>query len=98
MARKPMVTRTIQATKIVALCCDIESGECFNKDATLPRTYKDEKHLMPAVEAALNTPTCKAVHVVHTEVCETLYGMDEAEFIKHATVLPPRVKVSSDEA
>lgn len=90
MARTPQVTRTIQTTKVIALCLDIENQKPFDKEVTLSGTYKDEKHIMKALTALVNSDTIKVVHVKHTEVQETLYGMTEQEFISHAKVLPPR--------
>lgn len=90
MARTPMVTRTIVTTKAVIMCLDVEAGEPFNKEVTLPRTYKDEKALLKKVRPLVETDTIKAVHVVDTEEVETLYGMTEQEFIENAQILPPR--------
>lgn len=90
MARIPMVTRTIQTTKVNVLCLNIVEEEPFNEVVTLPRTYKDEKSLMKMVEKAINTDSVKAVHVVGTNVEETLYGMTEADFIANAKILPKR--------
>ena len=90
MARIPMVTRTIQTTTANVLCLDINEGEPFNKEVVLPRTYKDEKSMMKVVEKLINTDDVKAVHIVHTDVDETLYGMTEQEFIAAARVLPDR--------
>lgn len=96
MARVPQVTRTIQTTRVNVLCLDIEHGEPFNKEVILPRTYKDEKHMMKHVEPLVNTDTVKAVHIVHSEVEETLYGMAEQRFIELAEVLPPRKEYGAD--
>ena len=95
MARIPMVTRTIQTTTANVLCLNIKEGEPFNKEVVIPRTYKDEKSMMKVVEKIINTEDVKAVHIVHTEVNETLYGMTEQEFIANAHVLPGR-KVSGE--
>ena len=95
MARIPMVTRTIQTTTATVLCLNIKEGEPFNKEVVLPRTYKDEKSMMKVVEKLINTDEVKAVHIVHTDVNETLYGMTEQEFIASARVLPDR-KVSGE--
>lgn len=97
MAREPMVTRTITATKIVALCLNIETAEPFNKEVTISGTFKDEKSMMKAAEKLLNTETEKAVHIVSSEEIETLYGMTEQEFIQKARVLPPRPKKEKTE-
>lgn len=87
MARKPMVTRTITTTQANVLCLDIVAGEPFNQQVTLPRTYKEDKKLMKAIEEVVNTESVKAVHVVAKEEVETLYGMSEQDFIKNAVVL-----------
>ena len=97
MAREPMVTRTITATKITALCLNIETAEPFNKEVTISGTFKDEKSIMKADEKLLKTETEKAVHIVSSEEIETLYGMTEQEFIQKAKVLPPRPKKEKTE-
>lgn len=90
MARTPQVTRTIQTTKVNVLCLNIKEGQPFNQTVVLPRTYKDDKHMLKAVEKVVNTDDVKAVHVVDSVVEETLYGMSEQKFIELATILPPR--------
>lgn len=92
MARVPMVTRTIVATKITALCLNIETGEPFNETVTVSGTFKDERSMLKAAEKLINTETERAVHIVFSEEIETLYGMTEQEFIQRAQVLPPRGK------
>ena len=92
MARKPMVTRTITTTQVNVLCLDIVAGEPFNQQVTLPRTYKEDKKLMKAIEAVVNTENVKAVHVVAKEEVETLYGMSEQDFIANATILDPTTR------
>lgn len=90
MARAPQVTRTIQTTEVNVLCLDINKGEPFSQKVVLPRTYKDEKHMLKAAEKVINSDTVKAVHIVDSTVKETLYGMSEQDFITFAKVLPPR--------
>lgn len=90
MARVPMVTRTIVATKANVMCLDVQAGEPCNYVVTVPRTYKDNEALMKKVRPLIETETLKAVHIVDKEEIETLYGMTEQEFIEHAKVLPPR--------
>jgi hypothetical protein len=98
MARQAMVTRTMQTTKVNVLCLEIEKAEPFNKDLTLAGTFKDQKSLMKAVSASVDNEQQKAVHVVHSEVVETLYGMTEDEFIKNAKVLPARATKADETA
>ena len=90
MARIPMVTRTIIATKANVMCLDVQAGEPCNHVVTVPRTYKDDEVLMKKVRPLIETETRKAVHIVDKEEIETLYGMTEQEFGEHPNVLPPR--------
>lgn len=90
MARVPMVTRTITTTKAFVMCLDVEAGEPFNKEVIVPRTYKDNESLLKTVKPIIETDTVKPVYIVDKTEIETLYGMPEQEFIKHATVLPER--------
>lgn len=89
MPRVPQVTRTIQTTRAILMCLDIEKGEPFNKEVILPRTYKDEAAMLKQAEKVVNTDTIKAVHVVQFTVEETRYGMPEQKFIETADVIPP---------
>lgn len=95
--RKPMVTRTITTTKAIVLCVDVQNGESCNEVVTLPRTYKDDAKLLKAVQGAIDTDTKKAVHVVSSEVVETLYGMSEADFIVGATELDKETRKAIEE-
>lgn len=88
--RKPMVTRTFQTTRATVMCLDIVAGESVTRVLTLPRTYKDSKKLLKACEEAITEENVKAVHVVDTEVIETLYGMEEQKFIENAIVIPKK--------
>lgn len=97
MARVPMVTRTIKATKANVMCVDVQTGEPCNKVVTVPRTYKDDEALMKKVRPLLETETLKAIHIVDKEKIETLYGMTEHEFIQYGKELPPRNGANSDE-
>lgn len=90
MARTPMVTRTIETTKVVALCVDVVEQKPYEAEFILSGTYKDGKSLMKALEKVANDETHKVVHVKSADVLETLYGMTEQEFISSAKVLPPR--------
>lgn len=90
MARVPQVTRTIPTTIVKLFCVNTEDRSTFEQSITLPRTYKDEIKMMKAVEKVLEGEPIKAVSIIGYEVQETLYGMTEQEFIRHATVLPPR--------
>lgn len=90
MARQPKVTRTIITSSVKVLCVDLEKKEPFETVVKLPRTFKDNKKLMKAVEATVNSDTVKAVQIIDTETESVLYGMTEAKFIENAEILPSR--------
>lgn len=96
MARKRMVTRTILTTKATVLCMDTETLKSEYKDVILPRTYKDEEKLFKAVKNAVDTDTFKAVKIEETSSVETLYGMDEQDFIDNAKILDPNTRREID--
>ena len=90
MAKTPMITRTIKTTEVNVLCMDIKQGEPFNTTVTLPRTYQDNAAMLKAAAAVIDNEDTKAVHIVASEVKETLYGMKETDFIANADILPAR--------
>lgn len=92
MARTPMVTRSITITQANVLCLNTLTAEPFNKLVSFPRTFKDEKSLMKKVREEVDTDDVKAVHIVHKEESEFLYGMEEQLFIKMATILDPKTR------
>lgn len=90
MARERMVTRTVVATEVNALCLNIETAEPFNKTVILSGTFKDKQAIEKAAKRAIDTDLEKCVTVVEYTEKETLYGMPEQQFIELAKVLPPR--------
>ena len=90
MARERMVTRTVVATEVTALCLNIETAEPFNKTVILSGTFKDKQAIAKAAKKAIDTDLEKCVTVVEYTEKETLYGMPEQLFIELAKVLPPR--------
>lgn len=90
--RVHMITRTVKTTTAKVMTVSTEDGSTTVKDYELPRTYKDTKAVLRALEDK-NTDTEKLVHVVSTTVNERLYGMSESDFIKYAQ---PIEKTSKD--
>lgn len=97
MARKPMITRTIQSTYCSVLCADTESAEMFNKEVILPRTYKDEKSMLKACKKLIETDTVKPVAIATHEVRNECYGMEEDKFIANAIILDPETRKAIEE-
>ena len=96
MARKPIVSRTITTTEVVALCVNLQTEETFNKKFILSGSYKDDKALLKAVKKQ-DTDEVKAVHIVSAEETENLYGMAEEEFISLAEKLDPKTRKPFDQ-
>lgn len=97
MARKPMVTRTIQSTVATIACYNTVTNEMETKELELARTYPNSDKLMKAATAVLEPANLKPVHVIHTEVIRTLYGMPEQTFIEHAEKLTDSENVEADD-
>ena len=97
MARKPIVSRTIATTEVVALCINLQTEETFNKKYTLSGTYKDDKALLKALQKQ-DTDEVKTVHVVDSKQVENLYGMAEEEFISLADKLDPQTRKPIEQA
>lgn len=89
MARKHLVTRTVKALNCDVLVCDLSTKEVKNIPVILPRVYPTDKDTIKAIEKSL-PDGIKFLAITSSEVKETLYGMDETDFIKAAHVLPPR--------
>ena len=96
MARAPQVTRTIQTTRVTVLCLNVNTAEPFNKEIVLPRTYKNDDEILKILRKNYENDEVKFVHIVDTEIEETLYGMSEQKFIEVADILPPRTVAKKD--
>lgn len=90
MARKRMVTRTVETTDVFVLALDVVTAEPQNIVVKVAGTFKDKASMLKSAKKVAETETLKLVDVVGSEVHEDLYGMEEAEFLKLAVKLPPR--------
>lgn len=89
MARKRMVTRTIEQTKAQVMTLDVTSAEVQVKAYTIGGRFNDEE-LLKKLKKLFETDTLKLVHIESQTCEEVLLGMDEEDFIRLAQVLPPR--------
>lgn len=89
MARKRMVTRTVEQTTAQVMTLDITTAEVQVYTYNIGGKYTDEE-LLNKLQKLFQTETLKLVYI-ESQVCnEVLLGMDEEEFIRLAKVLPPR--------
>ena len=89
MARTRMVTRTVEANTYSVMTCNTETAEVRTIDfkvGVIPQSIEPMKYLKKQYE----TETLKLCAITSHTVETILYGMPEDEFIKNATVLPPR--------
>lgn len=97
MARKRMVTRTIEQTTAKVMTLNVVTAEVTITPYTISGELAGDA-LLKALQDTYQTDTMKLVHVLESTVESVLYGMEEEEFIKLAKVLPKRyVTVSESE-
>lgn len=90
MARKVnMVTRTIDTTIVQVMGLNTSTKEVINTDIEVSGSVKDERLLKMMNDLYAPADTV-FVQASVKEVISKLYGMSEADFIKHAKILPPR--------
>lgn len=89
MARKRMVTRTIEQTIAQVMTLDVTKVEVQVKSYTIGGRFNDEE-LLKKLKKLFETDTLKLVHIESQTCEEVLLGMDEEDFIRLAKVLPSR--------
>lgn len=83
------VTRTITNTVVTAMCGGDGKNELFPVEITIPGDIKDEKAAKMAAKV-YDTDAHKVVYVKTVNHVSNLYSVSEDEFMKIATILPPR--------
>ena len=98
--RKPMVTRTIISTQVIALCVNPQTAETFEQEFTLTGKIADKDKVLKKVSKQYNTEDCSIVAIRELKEVNELYGMDEADFIKGAKILDPitRKEIETEQA
>lgn len=89
MARKRMVTRTVEQTTAQVMSINVSTAEVEVRTYDIGGKYTNDD-LLKKLQALFQTNTIKLVHIEEQDCKEVLLGMEEEEFIRHATVLPPR--------
>lgn len=91
MARERMVTRTVLQTTAEVTCIEVTTAEVTINSYTLGGAYEQDE-LLKNLKKIYETDTYKLVHIESVSTEELLLGMPESQFMKYATVLPPRTK------
>lgn len=83
MARKRVVSRTIEEVTVNAMCCDIINECVINKEFTLGGGVAVGDELKIA-QKRYNTPSLQVVSILSVKRQDVLYEMDEIDFIQNA--------------
>ena len=97
MARRRMVTRTINFTKADVMTVNVSTAEVAIRDYRINGTYDTKEELLKVLKKAYETDRIKLVNIETIETEEVLFGMDEIKFMELAEVLPPRTVAINDE-
>ena len=89
MARKRMITRTVEQTTAKVMTIDVTTAEVQVLTYDIGGQYTDEE-LLKKLQKLFQTDTLKLVHIESQACKEVLLGMEEEDFIRLAKVLPPR--------
>ena len=89
MARKRMITRTVEQTTANVITLDVTTAEVKILTYDIGGQYNDEE-LLKKLQKLFQTDTLKMVHIESQTCKEVLLGMEEEDFIRLAKVLPPR--------
>lgn len=87
--RARMVTRTVIQTTAKVMRLNVTTAEVTINEYTIGGTYT-EVDLLKKCKKLFETDEFKVVHIESSKVEEILLGMTEEDFIRYATVLPPR--------
>jgi hypothetical protein len=98
MAREKMVTRTVTQTTAEVMTIDVTTAEVQIREYTIGGTYDTNELLLKKLQKLFQTDTFKLVNINSATVEDLLLGMTEEDFIRYATVLPPRNARKESEA
>jgi hypothetical protein len=90
MAREKMVTRTVTQTTAEVMTIDVTTAEVQIREYIIGGTYDTNEILLKKLQKLFQTETFKLVNINSATVEDLLLGMTEGDFIRYATVLPPR--------
>ena len=92
MARERAVTRTINVTKVTAICMDIEKMENKEEVLTITGDLPTDEQLLKKLRKQYETSVYKVVAIKSKDTVEKLFGMPEVEFLKYAKELDPETR------
>ena len=94
--RKRIVSRTIMSTKVKALTVSVKSQKTEVQEFEIAGAFKSQDECLKQLKTVAETDDLKIVSVTEMDVQETLYGMEENEFLAHATKMDKRGTLPAD--
>lgn len=91
MRKERMITRTIAQTIAEIMCIDVTIAQVEIIETKIGGEYTPEE-LLKVLKKLYETDTYKVVNIQSMKSDQLLLGISESDFIKYATVLPPRTK------
>ena len=98
MARQRMVTRTVNVTTCEVMGLTISQAAVSTIKVQLIGVYADKDTALKAIKKLYETDDYKPTAIISVSTEEILYGMPEEEFIKMATIMPPRKDYTSSDS
>lgn len=89
MANVKMVTRTIEQTTADVMCVDTSTAQVTINTYTIGGSYTDDD-LLKKLKKLFEVGGLVLVKIESQHAEQLLLGMTEEDFIRYATVLPPR--------
>ena len=89
MANLKMVTRTIEQTNAEVMCVDTNTAQVTINSYTIGGSYTDDD-LLKKLKKLFEEDGLVLVKIESQHTEQLLLGMTEEDFIRYATVLPPR--------
>ena len=87
--RERIITRTVTQTTAKVMCLNVSTAEVTINEYTIGCNFI-EVDLLKKCKKLFETDEFKLVLIESSKVEEILLGMTEEDFIRYATVLPPR--------
>ena len=96
MANVKMVTRTIEQTTADVMCVDTSTAQVNINTYTIGGSYTDDD-LLKKLKKLFEVGGLVLVKIESQHTEQLLLGMTEEDFIRYATVLPPRCSKKESE-
>ena len=97
MANVKMVTRTIEQSTAQVMCVDTNTAQVSINTYTIGGAYSDDD-LLKKLKKLFENNGLVLVNIESQHTEQLLLGMTEEDFIRYATVLPPRnIKKESED-